>query len=337
VQLCLQDILCLVKRRTGALKPPAAIRGQTWPMPFPGALKPSAITPAPPVAFPGGPRALSNIPIHVPRYFLGRDDDLAAIEKALASNNGRAAITALHGLRGVGKTTLAAAFAERHRDRYRATWWIRAETESTMRADLVGFGVRMDWIAADAQEEPALKIVMDRMRDDGDGILLIYDNANSAKEFEKSAPRFGAAHIIVTSDAPDWRDLATPVEIEVWPSEIGADFLIERTGRGDERPAAVTLSDALGGLPLAHEQAAAYCERLGIPLSVYASKLAAEPERYLADERAAPRAVSRWINGRENVRTRHQRGREASRRAADRVCVAPRPGADPTVPVLGRS
>jgi hypothetical protein len=52
------------------------------------------------------------------------------------------AITALHGLRGVGKTTLAAAYAEAHRGHYRATWWIRAQAESTMRADLVALGIR---------------------------------------------------------------------------------------------------------------------------------------------------------------------------------------------------
>jgi hypothetical protein len=46
----------------------------------------------------------SNIPIHVPRHFLGRDEDLGAIEAALKSSHRRAAITALHGLRGVGKT-----------------------------------------------------------------------------------------------------------------------------------------------------------------------------------------------------------------------------------------
>jgi tetratricopeptide (TPR) repeat protein len=258
------------------------------PVPFPGVSKPSAVTAAAPVAFPGGPRALSNIPIHVPRHFLGRDNNLAAIDGALNSNNGRAAITALHGLRGVGKTTLAAAQAERHSSKYRATWWIRAETESTMRADLVGLGVRMDWVAPDAQEEPAFKIVMDRLRDDGDGILLIYDNANSAREFEKYAPRGGAAHVIVTSNAPDWRGIAAPIAIEVWPSGVGADFLIERTGRTEERAAAVALSEALGGLPLAHEQAAAFCERLGISLFDYTSRFAAEPGKYLGDERAAP-------------------------------------------------
>jgi hypothetical protein len=54
-------------------------------------------------------------------HLLGRDDDLAAIGAALNSKHGRAAITGLHGLRGVGKTALAAAYAERHRRDYRAT------------------------------------------------------------------------------------------------------------------------------------------------------------------------------------------------------------------------
>jgi tetratricopeptide (TPR) repeat protein len=284
-------------RLTEFLKPAGK---PTGPVPFPGAKKGASVGASPPhieVAFPGKvdldrkmrTGAISNIPITVPRHFLGRDDDLAAIDKALkSSGNGRAAITALHGLRGVGKTTLAAAFAERHSSKYHATWWIRAETESTMRADLVGLGVRMNWVAADAKEEPALRIVLDRLRDEGDGILLIYDNANNAREFEKFAPRGGMAHIIVTSNAPNWRGIAAPVEIEVWPPEIGASFLIERTGRSDDRAAAVTLSEALGGLPLAHEQAAAYCERLGISLSDYASKFAAAPGKYLDDARAAP-------------------------------------------------
>jgi hypothetical protein len=72
--------------------------------------------------------ALSNIPIRVPLHFMGRDDALTAIEAALKRHQGRVAITALHGLRGVGKTTLAAAYAERHRGDYRATWWIRAQS-----------------------------------------------------------------------------------------------------------------------------------------------------------------------------------------------------------------
>ena len=52
--------------------------------------------------------ALSNIPIRVPTHFMGREEALAAIEAGLGRYQGRVAITALHGLRGVGKTVLSA-------------------------------------------------------------------------------------------------------------------------------------------------------------------------------------------------------------------------------------
>lgn len=240
------------------------------------------------VNFPGKVFAVSNIPIRVPEHFLGRDDALAAIEMALGRYEGRVAITALHGLRGVGKTTLAAAYAERHRGDYRATWWIRAQTELTMRADLVGLGIRLGWVAADEKEEPALAAVMERLRHEGEGILLVFDNAIDANALKPHLPRGGAAHVLVTSNAHAWRGVAAPVEIRLWPKEIGAEYLVARTGRAAERAAAEALSVALGGLPLAHEQAAAYCERLDVSLSEYARRFAAAPARLLDDTRHAP-------------------------------------------------
>ena len=230
---------------------------------------------------------ISHLPIGVPRYFLGRDDALAAIDTALARYDGRVAITALHGLRGVGKTTLAAAYAERHRGDYRATWWIRAQTDG-MRADLVALGVRLNWVAPDEKEEPALKTVMERLVHEGEGILLIHDNAVDADALRPYLPRGGAARVLVTSNAHAWRGVAAPVEIRLWPKEIGADYLIARTGRTAERAAALALSEALGGLPLAHEQAAAYCERLDLPLAEYAKRFTAAPAKFLDDARHAP-------------------------------------------------
>jgi hypothetical protein len=98
------------------------------------------------ITFPGDVVAVSNISIRVPIHFMGRDDGLAAIENVFCRHEGPVATVVLHGLRGVGKTTLAAAFAERHRGNYRATWWIRAQTEAGIRADLVALGVRLDWV-----------------------------------------------------------------------------------------------------------------------------------------------------------------------------------------------
>jgi tetratricopeptide (TPR) repeat protein len=243
---------------------------------------------AAPIAFPGEAFAVSNIPVRVPEHFLGRDDALAAVATALGRYEGRVAITALHGLRGVGKTTLAAAYAERQRGDYRATWWIRAQTEPTMRADLVGLGVRLKWVAADEKEEPALAAVMERLRLEGSGILLIYDNAIDAESLRPYLPRGGAARVLVTSNAHAWRGVAQPVEIRLWPKEIGADYLIARTGRAGERAAAEALSVALGGLPLAHEQAAAYCERLDMALAEYHARFDAAPAKLLDDTRHAP-------------------------------------------------
>ena len=237
---------------------------------------------------PEKPIALSNIPFRVPRHFLGRDDALAAVEAALKGSEGRVAITALHGLRGVGKTTLAAAYAELHSTEYRATWWVRAQTDSTMRADLAALGVRLGWIAADEKEESALAKVRERLRQEGDGLLLIYDNAIDAESLLTYLPPARGAQVLVTSNARVWRGIAAPVEIAVWPKEVGAEYLIVRTGREKDRADAEALSLALGGLPLAHEQAAAYCDRLEISFAEYRKRFDAAPARLLDAAKDAP-------------------------------------------------
>ncbi len=84
------------------------------------------------------------------------------------------------------------------------------------------------------------------------------------------------------------RGLATPVEISVWPKEVGADFLIARTGHARERASAEALSETLGGLPLAHELAAAYCERLEVSLAAYLRRFEATTTRLLDDQRDFP-------------------------------------------------
>lgn len=262
------------------------------PVSFPGMKTPVANVAHSHVPFPGSAltpkRAVSNIPITVPLHFLGRDQDIAAIDAALKTKQARAAITtALHGLRGVGKTTLAAAYAQQRRGDYRATWWIRSETIPTMRADLVGLGVRMGWVIPDEKEEPALVTVLERLRDEGEGILLLYDNANNANEISPYMPHAGEAHILVTSNAPNWSGVAMPVEIEKWPNEIGANYLVAQAGRPNERNAALALSTALDGLPLAHEQAASYCARTGLSVAEYRRKFEAKPTKFLDSEKDA--------------------------------------------------
>ncbi len=255
-----------------------ALPGSAPVLPSPAPARPAA------AAFPGARRALSNIPIRVPLHFLGRDEALAEIGEAFKTH----AVTVVHGLRGAGKTTLAAAFAEKHRGTFRATWWIRAQTDSTLRADLAALGVRLNWISADAKEEDALATVLERLRGEGEGLLLIYDNAVDAASLRPYLPRGGESKALVTSNAHAWRGIAEVLELPLWPKKIGADYLIARTGRSAERAAAESLSEALGGLPLAHEQAGSYCDRLGVSLAEYQKRFAAAPARLLDTGKDAP-------------------------------------------------
>ena len=247
-------------------------------------------SPAPPnaVVFPGLVMAESNITIRVPLHFMGRDDAMAETRTALLRQLGRVAITTLQGMRGVGKTILAVAYAEKHRHDYRATWWIRAETEDTMRADLVALGYRLGWATAEDSEKDALAKVANRLRQEGEGILLVFDNAPNKDTIAPFLPVAGTAHVLITSNAHAWRDVADQLEIKVWPRDIGAGYLIARVDGQHERNAAVALSDALGGLPLAHEMAAAYCEELGLTFAAYRERLATTPAEVLDDANSAP-------------------------------------------------
>ena len=80
-----------------------------------------------------------------------------------------------------------------------------------MRADLAALGVRLGWVAPDEKEEPALAAVGERLRQEGEGILLIFDNTIDADFLRPYLPKGGAVRVIVTSNRPNWRSLAEPV------------------------------------------------------------------------------------------------------------------------------
>ena len=157
-----------------------------------------------------------------------------------------------------------------------------------MRADLVALGVRLGWVAADEKEEPALLAVRERVRDEGEGLLLIYDSAIDAASLRPYLPPGGGARVLVTSNARAWRGVAAPVEIRLWPKVDRRGLPDRRTGRDKERADAEALSEALGGLPLAHEQAAAYCERLEVSFAEYRSRFDAAPAQLLDAAKDAP-------------------------------------------------
>ena len=69
-------------------------------------------------------------------HFVARKTELAEIHKAL-SGNGSRRVVVLHGLGGIGKTQLSAAYAKRHKDSYSAIFWLNIKDEDSLKQSFV--------------------------------------------------------------------------------------------------------------------------------------------------------------------------------------------------------
>jgi hypothetical protein len=65
-------------------------------------------------------------------HFVGRSDELAAIYKELQHDGSRKTVV-VHGLGGMGKTQLALAYAQRHKDEYSAVFWVNSKSKDTLK------------------------------------------------------------------------------------------------------------------------------------------------------------------------------------------------------------
>jgi hypothetical protein len=152
-----------------------------------------------------------TMPLENP-LFLGRDELLAAMHAALSSGSGTAALTqaAVHGLGGVGKTSLARAYVARHEGDYAGVWWITAADRPGTLAGLSALAHALDpRLPADTPPEKAAEAALNAIAAQKDGpFLLVYDNAPDPVALKDLLPRRGA-RMIITSRHPDWGGAGT--------------------------------------------------------------------------------------------------------------------------------
>jgi hypothetical protein len=215
--------------------------------------------------FPGALPPVWNVPQGENPHFVGRDQLLDQIHETLSAGQA-AALTAIHGLGGVGKTQLAAHYAHRRKGDYQIVWWIKAEEPATLAGDYAALAMALDLPEKDAREQSLIVAAVRRWLEQHPGWLLIFDNAHDAEEVRPYLPQGRAGRALITSRDPNWRGVASTLEVRMLRREDAARFLLERAGQSDEVTARA-LAAELGDLPLALEQAGAYIEETGETLA----------------------------------------------------------------------
>ncbi|MFI9453594.1 tetratricopeptide repeat protein [Amycolatopsis sp. NPDC052450] len=202
---------------------------------------------------------LSRIPGDT-AMFVGRSDELAQLERVL-HGSGRAAVVTVHGLGGVGKSTLAAHFAHLNAHKFGVRWWITADSPVAISAGLAELAISLvpDTAGLPAEQRSELAT---RWLATHDGWLLILDNIASAKHTAALLERVRTGTVLMTSrQATGWHAIATTVNLDVLAEEHAVE-LVTKILRAHNSQAhleqAAELCRLLGGLPLAIEQAGAY-------------------------------------------------------------------------------
>ena len=168
--------------------------------------------------------------------------------------------TVLVGMRGCGKTQLAASLAEQCEE---ANWnlvaWINAVSPDTIQSDLVELAKRLK---IDTSDQPAQDVIVRRCLDHLKSAaptdrLIVFDNVEDINDICGLVPTGDGLRVVATTTNDNgWNFQWDTVRIGVFDHEKSIDYLRTVTN-SDDRDAADTLARRLGDLPLALAQAAA--------------------------------------------------------------------------------
>jgi tetratricopeptide (TPR) repeat protein len=244
----------------------------------------------PPSTGPDPPVVVGEIP-QEPIGFQPRTDLLAALD-APGLGSRVMVVHAVTGMRGVGKTHLAAAYARaRLAERWRLVAWVNAEEPASMLAGLTAVADALGLIDDEASErsgEDFGSVVRHWLEVDGDRCLLVFDNATDADVLRPFIPAAGAARVLITSNRWSMANLGTSVGVEVFTRAEAVAFLTGRTCLPDIAGAAAVAAE-LGYLPLALSQAAAMIAGQHLAYRTYLGRLRALPvHEYLIRETGQP-------------------------------------------------
>lgn len=169
--------------------------------------------------------------------------------------------TVLVGMRGCGKTQLAASLAQQCED---ANWnlvaWINAVSRDSIQSDLVELAKKLK---IDTSDQPTPETIIRRCFDqlkseDPSNRLIVLDNVENIDDLRGLVPRGNGLRVVATTtNNTGWEHQGwDTIKVRVFDRDKSIDYLLTATESTD-RDAADTLAHRLGDLPLALAQAAA--------------------------------------------------------------------------------
>ena len=189
--------------------------------------------------------------------------------------------TVLTGMRGSGKTQLAAAVAAKcEEESWPLVAWIHAASRTELVADLYELALRADIDAPkNIPPETIVRRFLDQLRSaEAADSLFVFDNVENLDDLRNLTPEGnGVRALITTTHRLDWNSFGwSPLPAGVFEREQSIVLLCEHTG-DTHRDAADRIAELLGDLPVAVTQAAATAKWGGYTLSDYLERLSSHP------------------------------------------------------------
>ena len=245
---------------------------------------PGAASPArPAVPSPGDDRAgvtawpgqvvAGEIP-REPAAFVARE----TVDRLAAAGEGRVAVVcAVTGLRGVGKTQIAAAYARaRAGEGWGLVGWVNAETRDVLLDGLARVADALGVADPEGDSLESARRLGAHLQTRAGQSLLIFDNATDPDGLRAFLPATGGTQIVITTTDRAFAALGQPVDVSAFTRPQSVRYLRARTGLADQ-DGAETVADQLGDLPLGLAQAAATISRQHLTYSQYLERLRQVP------------------------------------------------------------
>lgn len=215
--------------------------------------------------------------------FVAREKELEEMHWLLYGHKSRS-VAVLHGLGGVGKTQLAMAYINRHKEKYTTIFWLNANDEDSLRLSFRNIAQQvLEHDASSSHDlDQSVNATKAWLNLQGNARwLLVYDNYDnprtpgntnsSAVDLRPFLPASDQGSIIITTRSSQVSH-GKRIHIQKLPrTQEGLEILSNTSGRKgiEEDPDAVKLVEELDGLPLALSTAGAYLEQVTMSFTEY--------------------------------------------------------------------